>query len=33
MAIIVPIAVFVFILVITGYLGRMGIEVLETRGK
>lgn len=33
MAIIVPIAVFVFILVITSYLGRMGIEVLETRGK
>jgi hypothetical protein len=33
MAIIVPIAIFVFIVVVTGMLGKMGIEVLETRGK
>lgn len=33
MAILVPIIIFAFILVSTTYLGRIGIEVLEQRGK
>lgn len=33
MEIMVPIAIFVFIIVVTTILGRIGIEVLETRGK
>jgi hypothetical protein len=33
MAILAPILVFLFILVSTSILGRIGIEVLETRGK
>lgn len=33
MAIIVPIVIFVFILVATTYLGRIGIEGLESRDR